>query len=284
MKWIDYREKLGIGFADKVKYDYFLTRVFNFFIVCRNTEFGLVDLDTYLKFCDLTGTKVEPGLIDDGCEGRRFDFFWYILEKSKTNYAEFLSYYVPFMNSVKEESSGLRKSMLKDTILSALSDARLPFDLVEDMDGYFIFPKGVIEMDDALVSSILYWLNDYPLSEKAWSKALRAYSQHDTGSASDVADKFRKALETFFKEFFGNDKTLENNKAEYGRYLKSQGVPAEISNNLETLLQAYTHFMNGYAKHHDKTETKVLEYLMYQTGNIMRLLITLKAEAESNAD
>lgn len=34
--------------------------------------------------------------------------------------------------------------------------------------------------------------------------------------------------------------------------------------------------MNGYAKHHDKTELNVLEYLMYQTGNIIRLLITLK--------
>ena len=34
--------------------------------------------------------------------------------------------------------------------------------------------------------------------------------------------------------------------------------------------------MNGYATHHDKTELNVLECLMYQTGNIIRLLITLK--------
>lgn len=42
------------------------------------------------------------------------------------------------------------------------------------------------------------------------------------------------------------------------------------------LLQTYYNFMNGYAKHHDKTELNVLEYLMYQTGNIIRLLVTLK--------
>ena len=41
--------------------------------------------------------------------------------------------------------------------------------------------------------------------------------------------------------------------------------------------------MNGYAKHHDKTELNVLEYLMYQTGNIIRLLITLK-QAEPTPD
>ena len=41
--------------------------------------------------------------------------------------------------------------------------------------------------------------------------------------------------------------------------------------------------MNGYAKHHDKTELNVLEYLMYQTGNIISLLITLK-QAEPTPD
>lgn len=62
----------------------------------------------------------------------------------------------------------------------------------------------------------------------------------------------------------------------YGTYLKSQGVPKEVSGNFETLLQAYTSFMNNYAKHRDATSNRLLEYLMYQTGNIIRLLITLK--------
>ena len=71
---------------------------------------------------------------------------------------------------------------------------------------------------------------------------------------------------------------------EYGRYLKSIGVPAEITGNMETLLQAYANFMNGYAKHQDATSMNVLEYIMYQTGNIIRLLITLKQEETGNAD
>ena len=36
--------------------------------------------------------------------------------------------------------------------------------------------------------------------------------------------------------------------------------------------------MNGYAKHHDKTNKNISEYIMYQTGNLIRLLITLKDE------
>ena len=65
-------------------------------------------------------------------------------------------------------------------------------------------------------------------------------------------------------------------KSIYGNYLFKAGIPKEIASNFETLLQTYCNFMNGYAKHHDKTELNVLEYLMYQTGNIIRLLITLK--------
>ena len=72
-------------------------------------------------------------------------------------------------------------------------------------------------------------------------------------------------------------------KSIYGNYLFKAGIPKEIASNFETLLQTYCNFMNGYAKHHDKTELNVLEYLMYQTGNIIRLLITLK-QAEPAPD
>lgn len=72
-------------------------------------------------------------------------------------------------------------------------------------------------------------------------------------------------------------------KSIYGNYLFKAGIPKEIASNFETLLQTYCNFMNSYAKHHDKTELNVLEYLMYQTGNIIRLLITLK-QAEPTPD
>ena len=114
-------------------------------------------------------------------------------------------------------------------------------------------------------------------------KALKEYSEATPANVSDIADKFRKALETFFQEFFACDKSLENCKNLYGGYLKSQNVPAEIAANFEPLLQAYTNFMNAYAKHKDATNLNVLEYLMYQTGNIIRLLITLKQKEAKNA-
>lgn len=95
-------------------------------------------------------------------------------------------------------------------------------------------PKAAKELDNALVSQPLDWLSSYPKAHEAFIKALKDYAEAATDTASEVADKFRKALEAFFQEFFGGNKSLENYKTDYGNYLKAHGIPKEISSNLET--------------------------------------------------
>ena len=199
---------------------------------------------------------------------------WPYLKKHTDNFLDFLATLVAFINTYKGKNSD--KIAVFSAIKGALNDCHIDFEIVKDSDGDFIFPKGAKELDDALVSEPLDWLADYSESRKAFVKALKEYSETTSDNASDIADKFRKTLENFFQEFFGGNKSLENYKNAYGTYLKSQGVPKEVSGNFETLLQAYTSFMNNYAKHRDATSNRLLEYLMYQTGNIIRLLITLK--------
>ena len=195
---------------------------------------------------------------------------------------EFFAYYISLVNIVPEDrepdESGRffeRKGLIK-LLTAMLAESHIGYNLINADGEYFVFPKGAVELDSALVSQPLAWLNQYPKAHTAFVKALREYADATTENSSDIADKFRKALETFFQEFFKNDKALENNKSIYGSYLSKAGIPKEIASNFETLLQTYCNFINGYAKHHDKTELNVLEYLMYQTGNIIRLLITLK--------
>lgn len=277
MKWIDYREKLGIGFNDKQRIEALKNKLTNFIdFLNRSSRFEYTYNDL-MMFMTSIGERIDEDFYEELLEVRE------LLDNTKDE-IDLISIYIEFCNCYNRLRKNTPNEDLFSFLCTAMKELEIQFEIFDDEDGKYIFPKGVEEFDSALVSAPLQWLIAYPNTEKGWSKALRDYAECKPDKASDIADKFRKALETFFKEFFGNDKTLENNKAEYGRYLKAQGVPAEISNNLETLLLAYTNFMNAYAKHHDKTEPKVLEYLMYQTGNIMRLLITLKAEETSNAD
>ena len=272
MKWVDYREQLGIGFDDKEKFVMLRNRV----SVFLNNFGGLYNGESYSRYSMMVG---EPLLNNANPP-------WCGLEKSLVSLTkstrELISKYIAFYNTFDDSKQMYVYSgepSVKPDILAfikkSLLDLGIPYEIISDDDGVFIFPKGVSEFDDALVSAPLQWLSAFPNTEKAWRKVLREYSESTEQNASDVADLFRKALETFFKEFFRTDKSLENCKSEYGSYLKQKGVPKEVVGNFETLLQAYTNYMNEYAKHRDATSDKILEYLMYQTGNIIRLLITL---------
>lgn len=281
MNWLDYRKRLGTDFEDKEKGAFCTALILNklndlsesrqegrdFNVI---VDFDAVSENEYKLFCSTTGTEYEDTLAT--WESKIYN----VLKVNKLSFKKFLAYYVAFINCLSNRKEGIKQRELLELLDSAFDESKLNYALLKDGNYYFVFPKGAKELDDALVSQPLEWLNEYPQAKKEWVEALRAYSDATDESASDVADKFRKTLERFFQEFFTKTQSLENLKSEYGKYLKTNGVPAELSNNFETLLQAYTNYMNEYAKHHDKTSKKVLEYIMYQTGNIIRLLVTLK--------
>ncbi len=270
MRWIDYREKLNVGFSDVEKAKLLSNKIMTFIeFSVANANYSDSD---YYRFCLMTGVKYTQPYSSSSELAKIF--------KTYSNSApNLISYYVAFVNTQTSITATQRKKLV-GVLEAFLDDLNMPYEILRDKDGWFIFPKGAEELDNALVSEPLAWLKTYSKTRAAFIKALKSYSEATATTASDTANMFRKSLETFFQEFFNSSKTLENLKTEYGTYMKSKGVPAEISNNLETLLQAYANFMNGYAKHHDKTSINVLEYIMYQTGNIIRLLITLKQEKQ----
>ena len=276
MDWLDYRQALGLSFNDNQKKSLFIKRIEVFMQSGENCPFEEQDEIglAYMIGKSYLLAEQDPRDFDFGNDPLGLQRAWLYLSKRTKSFADFLSCLVALINTYGGKKTD--KRMILSGIKKALEDCRISFEIIEDDDGIFIFPKGAKELDDALVSEPLEWLADYPESRKAFVKALKEYSETTSDNASDIADKFRKTLENFFQEYFGGNKSLENYKNAYGTYLKSQGVPKEVSGNFETLLQAYTSFMNNYAKHRDATSNRLLEYLMYQTGNIIRLLITLK--------
>lgn len=271
MKWIDYRETLGIGFNDSSKFIALKNKILTLinYLEGNVTYDGFRQISPYEFYIEICEVPAYQGL-----RGVKYCFD---MAKSMK---DLLSKFVAFSNKVDTFFTFEEDIFcVKDFLPRALGELNIQFRVIRDREGEFIFPEGAIELDDALVSQPLEWLHDYPDARTAWIKALKDYAKVVDDTASDVADKFRKALETFFQDFFGGNKSLENYKADYGIYLKQKNVPKEISGNFETLLQAYTNYMNNYAKHRDATSDNVLEYLLYQTGNIIRLLITLEGQS-----
>lgn len=280
MDFIDYREKLGIGFDNRELENMFFNRIFNVLDDLDDMN-NQISKNEYFDFCRHTGYPMQHGIVASA----GWEIILRILHKNIGSVREFLPYYMFMINCQEDkEYKSCTKEELKNLVHNCLVESHIPCEVYEENGGYFIFPKGAEELDNALVSEPLMWLKDYSDSRKAFVKALKAYNEVTEESASDVADLFRKALETFLQEFFESGKSLENLKSEYGNFLSKKGVPGEIKNNFEKLLESYTNYNNNYAKHHDKASLNVLEYIMYQTGNIIRLIINLNQEDDINAN
>lgn len=278
MDFIDYREKLGIGFCDKDKFKYFKTKIFNVLnIVSEDYSSECMDSEEYYTFCNITGTPYNTNYDSDYQNRDRFEHCLSIIERTNS-LNEFLSYYVALVNSVKTEKyseAAWKRANFSNLLCNMLDESHIPFDLLEDEGEYFIFPKGAKELDDALVSEPLEWLKEYPQAHKTYCIALKQYSEGIY--IRDVADNLRKTLEAFLQEFLGNTKNLETNKNEICKYLGEQSVDAGISGLFQPLINSYKNINDRIAKHNDAVDEKLLEFLLYQTGVLIRMVITIKS-------
>ena len=274
MNWIDYREKLGISFDDSEKAIRLHNQLFNSLANC----IGKFRVEEERKYASVLGVKC----ISDDFAGRarlallgnpddRPFTIASLYFNNNDSICDIVSRFVALINVMDDNTS----KSLRVALETAFTDCKIECDIIEDEDGVFYFPKGAAELDRALVSDVLLWLDNYPESKKALIHALKEYADLSETNASFVIDDLRRALESFFQEFFKSKKTLENLKSEYGSYLKDKGVPKEIASNFESILQSYTTFNNNHAKHRTNATKNVVEYILYQTGNIIRLLITL---------
>lgn len=267
MKWIDYREALGVGFSDHDKRNMLESKIVVMFDCISDSDFYNEENVCKQFFSDV-GER-NPGQY----------YLWYQVKDNITKNKDIsglISYTIAFSNAAKKVGLKPLGEYVLENLKDFLDELKLSYEIITDKDGCFIFPKGAKELDDGNVNIPFEWLNEYPLSRKAMENALRAYSNKEL--PSQVADLFRKALETFAQEFFGREASLEKLKTDIGQFLKDKGVPKELSGNFESLLQMYTNYMNNYAKHHDKTEEKYLEFIMYHTGNIIRFIISLSED------
>ena len=277
LNWLDYREKLGIGFNDIQKASLFIK---NILTVCRklSSEYSnIVNDKEYFDFCTMTGAEYN----DD------YDFFDNIIDELSTyenNFMEFIARYIAFINSLDKnfEDKYDRNYFIK-TVQIYLDKSNIQFEVFYDENNdYFIFPKGAKEFDDALVSEPMEWLSNYPKAHKTYCNALKQYSEGIY--IRDVADNLRKALEEFLQEFLGNEKNLESNKDEICKYLGIQGVDPGISGLYQPLINSYKKINDRIAKHNDKIDEKLLEFLLYQTGILIRMAITVKKAEKGDTD
>lgn len=272
MKWVDYREKLGIGFSDNQKFKMLSAMLKNYI---KNVIGENYDEDMHLNYCQMVGEEYNDYMYP-------YQHLSDSLDNCKS-IEELVAKYIALYNTYPAGYRGYSHNVVgRGKVLECLKESlerlNIKYEIFEDKDGIFIFPSGAKELDDALVSEPLDWLNEYPNARKTFTIALQQYSNGQY--IRDVADNLRKAFEEFLKEFFDNNNDLNKNKKEVETYLKEQNAAPQLITMLVSLISHYYLLNNEVAKHNDKLDARYLEFLVYQTGVFIRMLIVVKKDSE----
>lgn len=278
MEWLDYRKKLGLGFNDEEKANYFYAKILNILNYIEQKSPDAITEGEYIAFCNMTGTLITTDFLGAFYLKEIID----ILDEKRDSLNEFITYFIAFINSQSDNIEGraTTKEVYKLFLIKALKESHIMYEVLEDEDGYFVFPAGDPMMDKNLVSDVLLWLDQYSGTKKTYVNALEQYA--DGIYTRDVADNLRKALETFLQEFLQNDKNLENNKGEICKYLASQGVDSSIGGMYESIISTYKKINDKTVKYNDKLNARLLEFLLYQTGLLIRMVLRVSEQIEGN--
>mgnify|MGYP006978551959 CR=1 FL=1 len=165
MDFLSYREQLGIGLCDNKKYQHFLTILFNFLNgIPTDRSFSGISTKEYLRFCSTTGTQISNTYMNEQRGDNRYNHCIRVFAENADEPKNFFSYYIAFTNVLPIKRDGyafLERGTFANLLVQMLKDSHIAVDLVVKNGEYFVFPKGAVELDSALVSQPLTWLNQY---------------------------------------------------------------------------------------------------------------------------
>lgn len=131
----------------------------------------------------------------------------------------------------------------------------------------------------AVVSEVRHWLADYPTARKTYEEALQKLNGGIF--TRNALDDLRLSLEAFLRELLSNDRSLEKQVTEVGRYVKGRGGSAELANMFEKLIDYYSKYQNTYVKHDDAVPMSEAEFVLELTACFMKHLMRIRGASES---
>lgn len=142
-------------------------------------------------------------------------------------------------------------------------------------------PNGDPFLDSMIIDCVLEGIEAYPKADKALSQALTMFLRGDKTDNRHILDNLRFSLEQLLKSLLRNEKSLENQKEALGTWLKDKGIHAHIRSLYAHLVNSFSQYQNNAVKHNEDYSEKEVEFLIYLTGSLMRLLLELEMNSSS---
>lgn len=163
----------------------------------------------------------------------------------------------------------------KETLVKKINEALIlscaKVKILKNGTIYELYPTNIDMLDEYLIFDNMNWLNKYPKAKEHFSKAVKMDIIEE--NYRTIVDELRLSLELLLQQLFSNQKSLENQKSELGKYLKENNVSNEINSMYVKLFDLYTLYNNHNAKHNDEIEKLEINYIIYLTGTFISLLV-----------
>jgi hypothetical protein len=130
------------------------------------------------------------------------------------------------------------------------------------------------KINEALIEETKHWLSDYPESLKLYQEALTKFENKIF--QRNLLDDLRLSLEKLLQEILGNSKSLENQPAEIGSFIKDRNGSKELNNMFVKLIDYYSKYHNTYVKHDDAVIENEIEIIFEITCSFMKFIIRIK--------
>ena len=91
----------------------------------------------------------------------------------------------------------------------------------------------------------------------------------------NLLDDLRLMLETFLKAILQNNKRLETQKEDLGKYLEARNISVEVRNMFVTLKDYFSKYQNEYVKHNDSVNKVEIEFMINLTSTFASFLLNI---------
>ncbi len=162
-------------------------------------------------------------------------------------------------------NSNQRLSIIEQ-VKQAVEMSDLNVAVGESKGRIILYPEGERKLDDELVNKPLLFLDQK--SNKHFENALKFYQSK---KHKDSAERLRQSVEEFLRHKLRNKKSFPENIKSLQQTLKNNS-PSQIRNIIFQIFNGLDKYFNEHSKHGDNVNEVENEFLIYQTGLLLRYI------------
>jgi hypothetical protein len=130
------------------------------------------------------------------------------------------------------------------------------------------------EINESLVEETQHWLSEYPDAIKLYKDCLE---KHSNGiHQRNLLDDLRLSLETLLKNVLKNDKSLENQTNDLGKYINEKDCSKELNNMFLKPIEYFSKYQNTYIKHNNNVNDKEVEIIIEIASSFMKFIVRIR--------